>query len=307
MHVIFTFYRYSKEVTLLLEQQAELADYIDNIDQINIKKKHNFIFFQGYDSPGGDHFIIPKSVGNVTTIRNICMRSRRCLGFNTNGLVKSSIRPPQYWYQWTKQPHHGLYVLDYDYCSLSEEVCPDHSRCRRHAPGNYSCSCDPGYIMTMKRDECVISSDHVTPSDEMILSDHVTPSVEAIHTDHVTPSDQVIHSNHVTISDITHTGVIHIILSVDEEHLQGLIATINSLLKHSSNPHLLYFHIVIAGQPIKLLESYLQCHSLLLPGQVEVRQFNSNWLDGQITVHSSKQLVGNLASQANFARFFFHR
>ena len=84
--------------------------------------------------------------------------------------------------------------------------------------------------MTMKRDECVISSDHVTPSDEMILSDHVTPSVEAIHTDHVTPSDQVIHSNHVTISDITHTGVIHIILSVDEEHLQGMLFIMIMLL-----------------------------------------------------------------------------
>lgn len=33
------------------------------------------------------------------------------IGFNTNGLIKSTIRPPHYWYQWTKQPHHGLYVL----------------------------------------------------------------------------------------------------------------------------------------------------------------------------------------------------
>lgn len=81
----------------------------------------------------------------------------------------------------------------------------------------------------------------------------------------------------------------------------------NSLLKHSSNPELLYFHIVIAGQPIKLLESYLQCHALLLTEQVEVKELNSDWLNGQITVHTSKELVGNLASQANFARFFFHR
>lgn len=85
--------------------------------------------------------------------------------------------------------------------------------------------------MTMKRDECVISSDdHVTPGDEAIHSDHVTPSDEAIHSDHVTPSDQVIHSNHVTISDITHTSVIHIILSVDEEHLQGMFFMMMILL-----------------------------------------------------------------------------
>lgn len=81
----------------------------------------------------------------------------------------------------------------------------------------------------------------------------------------------------------------------------------NSLLKHSLNPEHLHFHIVIAGQPIKLVESYLQCHTPLLTGQVELKQLNSDWLDGQIAVHSSKKLVGNLASQANFARFFFHR
>ena len=90
-------------------------------------------------------------------------------------------------------------------------------------------------------------------------------------------------------------------------HHVGLVTTMNSLLKHSRNPNHLYFHIVIAGQPIKLLQSYLQCHALLLAGQVEVKQLNADWLDGLITVHSSKQLVGNLASQANFARFFFHR
>ena len=39
-------YRYSEEVALLLEQEAELADYIDNIEQINIKKNSDFIFFQ---------------------------------------------------------------------------------------------------------------------------------------------------------------------------------------------------------------------------------------------------------------------
>jgi len=43
---------------------------------------YNYLYnvVQGYDSPGGDHFIIPKSAGNVTAIRNICVRSRRCMG-----------------------------------------------------------------------------------------------------------------------------------------------------------------------------------------------------------------------------------
>jgi len=74
-------------------------------------------------------------------------------------------------------------------------VCPEHSRCHRHAPGNYSCSCDPGYIFTAKKDECVISSDHVI----------VTRRVIDVHN--------------------YNSSRIHIILSVDQEHLQGIMIT----------------------------------------------------------------------------------
>ena len=90
-------------------------------------------------------------------------------------------------------------------------------------------------------------------------------------------------------------------------HDVGLLVTMSSILQHSANPDQLYFHIVLAGQPRLLLESYLQCHALLWSRQVEVMELNSDWLDGQVKVHSNIKLVGNLASQANFARFFFHR
>ena len=39
-------YRYSDDVAILLDQEAELADYIDNADQISIKEDSNFVFFQ---------------------------------------------------------------------------------------------------------------------------------------------------------------------------------------------------------------------------------------------------------------------
>ena len=39
-------YRYSEEAVVALELEAELADYIDDTDHINIKKNTNFIFFQ---------------------------------------------------------------------------------------------------------------------------------------------------------------------------------------------------------------------------------------------------------------------
>jgi len=102
-------------------------------------------------------------------------------------------------------------------------------------------------------------------------------------------------------------GEILDISSLTGSSLTGLLATMKSMLDHCTNPDQLQFHIVLAGQPPLLLESYLQCHSLLLPGQVEVKELNSDWLDGQVKVHSNVKLVGNLASQANFARFFFHR
>lgn len=45
-HILSFHCRYSETVALLLEEEAELADYVDNIDQFNIKKNNNFVFFQ---------------------------------------------------------------------------------------------------------------------------------------------------------------------------------------------------------------------------------------------------------------------
>ncbi|XP_065886387.1 uncharacterized protein [Dysidea avara] len=277
---------YNKDTAGWIQEESQLADYIDSVDWTGVLKGRKFIFFQGYDSPGGDYFIVPQH--NTSVVMDVCLNTSHCIGFNTNGLIKSVIRPPHYWYYWTSASDQGLYVLDYDYCSLSEEVCPLHSQCWRHSPGNYSCSCDQGYKMTSSHDECI--------------PDHVITNVDHVITDDVTMG-HVITTNPFPFAPST----IHIILSVDHDHFQGLLATMNSILQHCTNPDQLHFHIVLARQPRLLLESYLQCHALLLPGQVEVKELNSDWLDGQVKVHSNVKLVGNLASQANFARFFFHR
>lgn len=84
--------------------------------------------------------------------------------------------------------------------------------------------------MTTKHNECVVSSsDHVINA-----GDHVTTAGDHVINvgDHVTTAgDHVIDAgDHVTTNDVTSTiidvsngnpSVIHIILSVDEEHLQG--------------------------------------------------------------------------------------
>lgn len=66
--------------------------------------------------------------------------------------------------------------------------------------------------MTTKHNECVVSgSDHVTTAD-----DHVITATNHVTTD----------GDHVTTGDVTNTvnpNAVHIILSVDEEHLQGSV------------------------------------------------------------------------------------
>ena len=57
-------YRYSEEVAILLDQEAELADYIDNADQISIKKDSNFVFFQVRRSI--DTILLPTHHNNFT-------------------------------------------------------------------------------------------------------------------------------------------------------------------------------------------------------------------------------------------------
>ncbi len=47
--------------------------------------------------------------------------------------------------------------------------------------------------------------------------------------------------------------------------------------------------------------------SLSLSLQLDLVALDLSWLEGQIHVYSRPEQVGNLASAANFARFYFHR
>ena len=80
--------------------------------------------------------------------------------------------------------------------------------------------------MTTKHNECVISgSDHVTTAVDHVITatNHVTTDGDHVitATNHVTTD-----GDHVTTGDVTNTvnpNAVHIILSVDEEHLQGSV------------------------------------------------------------------------------------
>lgn len=103
--------------------------------------------------------------------------------------------------------------------------------------------------MTTKQDKCVIPSDHVISSDHVTSKDRMIDGDHVIGSDHVTGSN-VISNDHVTASDVTHTvtkmnsSIINIILSVDEEHIQGSSYDNQSLLillyrpRHYSKLHI---------------------------------------------------------------------
>lgn len=59
-----------------------------------------------------------------------------------------------------------------------------------------------------------------------------------------------------------------IIMSVDTDHLPGMVAAMSSLLKHTSNPKLLTFHVVVAGLGKRSIKDFLSCHNLSLGNQV---------------------------------------
>lgn len=69
--------------------------------------------------------------------------------------------------------------------------------------------------------------------------------------------------------------LVHVILSVDRAHLQGLVAVMHSLLQHASHPLGVVFHVVLAGVTREEVGLYLQCYELV--GAEQVRFIASNY------------------------------
>ena len=124
------------------EQLWQLCDHMDGVDWAATAAGREFVFFQGLDSPGGDYLV----VGEGEEAGDVCRHIQHCIAYNTNGILKHSLQPPQRWVRWTEDPSHGLHVLDMDYCQLGQEWCPAHSRCMKTRPANYSCQCIPPHL-----------------------------------------------------------------------------------------------------------------------------------------------------------------
>ena len=130
---------YNSEGSSTSEQQWILSDLIDGVDWSTMAESR-FVFFPGLDSPGGDYLLVEGQ-----DLEQACRRTPHCLGYNSNGLLKHSLQPPQQWVHWSDDPQQGLYVLDVNYCQMALQDCPAHSQCVRSAPANFSCQCELPY------------------------------------------------------------------------------------------------------------------------------------------------------------------
>ena len=137
--------RYVEGETSRAQKEWQLCDHVDGRSWWAETEGKDFVFFPGMDSPGGDYLVVEGTAQGKAG--EVCRHVDHCLAYNSNGILKHSLLPPQQWVRWTTDPQHGLYVLDIDYCQLGLEQCPASSQCARSGPGNYSCQCQQPFHM----------------------------------------------------------------------------------------------------------------------------------------------------------------
>lgn len=83
----------------------------------NKLKVDGYSFHQGQDSPNGNIGNQADLVNNTTGLAKYCDSMPNCTGFNTNGWVKSSIKPESEWTRWTEDKSKGLFVKNKEHYS----------------------------------------------------------------------------------------------------------------------------------------------------------------------------------------------
>ena len=68
----------------------------------------DYTFYQGQDSAQGDISYLPGK--SAQELKTLCNRDVACIGFNTNGWIKSSLQTRSKWYRWSDAANQGIYV-----------------------------------------------------------------------------------------------------------------------------------------------------------------------------------------------------
>lgn len=67
-----------------------------------------YVFWPYYDSSGYD--LAAYGGATLSTLVARCNENAACKGFNTNGYLKTYVKPLDQWYTWTSDPCRGLYI-----------------------------------------------------------------------------------------------------------------------------------------------------------------------------------------------------
>ncbi len=70
---------------------------------------NDYAFTQGMDS-GGNDIRRSGNADNIAELKKECDADPNCKGFNTNGFLKSVVKPVGEWYKWTDESNKGFYV-----------------------------------------------------------------------------------------------------------------------------------------------------------------------------------------------------
>lgn len=117
------------------EIKEEIADKIDGLDWNKFVGNADFYPFKGKTLKEDFLVYYPEAKGNVALLKEACRKSYHCLGFTTDGALRSSIDVRK----WKDDSSVTLYARDVDYCNLHEVKCKSGQRCRRQSPGHYAC------------------------------------------------------------------------------------------------------------------------------------------------------------------------
>jgi hypothetical protein len=71
----------------------------------------NYVFYPGKDSGGNDIKQSAADANNVDKLKATCDNTGGCVGFNTNGWLKHTIKPQASWTTWTTDPNKGMWTL----------------------------------------------------------------------------------------------------------------------------------------------------------------------------------------------------
>lgn len=91
--------------------EDEKEEITENEKEERTEIVREYVFHQGFDSGGNDITQDKDLANNASSLKKKCDITPKCVAFNTNGWLKSVVKPPSKWTKWTTDPDKGMYIL----------------------------------------------------------------------------------------------------------------------------------------------------------------------------------------------------